>query len=55
MLRKFQKKTFKQKKYLKFLKLSETDNYILFVQHPVTTEIKNNFKNYKLTVDVLKK
>lgn len=49
------KKLLNKKDILKYLKLSETDNYILFVQHPVTTEIKSNFKNYKVTVDVLKK
>jgi GDP/UDP-N,N'-diacetylbacillosamine 2-epimerase (hydrolysing) len=49
------KKLLNKKDTLKYLKLPETDNYILFVQHPVTTEIKTNFKNYKVTVDVLKK
>lgn len=49
------KKLFNKQEVLKFLKLSKSDNYILFVQHPVTTEIKNNFKNYKLTADILKK
>ena len=34
------KKLFNKQEVLKFLNLSKNDNYILFVQHPVTTEIK---------------
>lgn len=49
------KQLLNKKDILEYLKLSEYDKFILFVQHPVTTEIKYNFKNYKLTVDVLKK
>ena len=49
------KKLFTKKVILKFLGLTEKDDFIIFVQHPVTSELQDNFNNYKVTADILKK
>lgn len=49
------KKLYSKEEIKSFLNINQKDEFILFVQHPVTSEIKKNFNNFKLTANVLKK
>lgn len=47
------KKLYSKKEVRDFLKIKTNDEFILFVQHPVTSEIDKNYNNFKLTTNVL--
>lgn len=47
------KKLYSKKKVCEFLKIKFEEEFILFVQHPVTSEIEKNYQNFKLTARVL--
>ena len=47
------KKLYSRDQVLDFLKIKAEDEFVLFVQHPVTSEINRNYSNFKLTANVL--